>query len=155
MSAIARFDCIKKDVLKNFAIFTGLQACNFIIKRLQHGCFPVKFAKFLRTAIWKNFCEQLLLTKDFLSTAKKVGPKPCFHIILQCLKKDMTSFSKMEPFVIIVNGLQRLTIFAKNSILEETFITFFKTCQKNLTGICNHRRYIRSDDKEVKKTKNG
>ena len=67
----------------------------------------------------------------------------------------MTSFSKMEPFVIIVNGLQRLTIFAKNSILEETFITFFKTYQKNLTGICNHRRYIRSDDKEVKKTKNG
>ena len=26
-----------------------VQACNFIIKRLQHGCFPVKFSKFWRT----------------------------------------------------------------------------------------------------------
>ena len=26
-----------------------LQACNFIKKRLQHSCFPVKFAKYLRT----------------------------------------------------------------------------------------------------------
>ena len=25
------------------------KACNFIKKRLQHRCFPVKFAKFLRT----------------------------------------------------------------------------------------------------------
>ena len=44
-----------------FAIFTGkhlrrkvpllkdLQACNFIKKRLQHGCFPVNTANFLRT----------------------------------------------------------------------------------------------------------
>ena len=26
-----------------------LKACNFVNKRLQHKCFPVKFAKFLRT----------------------------------------------------------------------------------------------------------
>ena len=42
---------VKKGVLKNFANFTGKhlywslrQACNFIKKRLQHWCFPVKFA---------------------------------------------------------------------------------------------------------------
>ena len=49
-------------VLKNFAIFTGkhleplfikLQACNFINKRLQHRCFPVNSAKFLKTPISK------------------------------------------------------------------------------------------------------
>ena len=47
----------RKGVFKNFANFTGkhlcwslLQACNFIKKRLQHWCFPVKFAKFLRTS---------------------------------------------------------------------------------------------------------
>ena len=51
----------KKVVLKNFAIFTaifrniyGLQACNFIKKRLQHRCLLDKLAKFLRTVILKN-----------------------------------------------------------------------------------------------------
>ena len=39
----------------------GLQACNFIKKRLQHWYFPVKFAKFSRTLILKNLCERLLL----------------------------------------------------------------------------------------------
>ena len=44
----------KIDVLKDFANFTGKHqcwslACNFIKKRLQHRCFPVKFANFLRT----------------------------------------------------------------------------------------------------------
>ena len=51
---------VKKRVVKNFANFTGkqLKACNFIKKRLQHRCFPEKF---LRTSIFKNICEQLLL----------------------------------------------------------------------------------------------
>ena len=69
---------LKKGVLNNFANFTGkhlywslflinskntgLQPCNFIKKRLQHRCFPVKFVKFLRTAILKYICERLLLT---------------------------------------------------------------------------------------------
>ena len=39
----------------------GLQACNFIKKILQHWCFPIKFAKFLRTPILKNISERLLL----------------------------------------------------------------------------------------------
>ena len=65
----------KKALLKNFPIFTGktpaleslfnkvagVQACNFIKKRLQHRCFPVAIAKFLRTSTLKNICEQLLL----------------------------------------------------------------------------------------------
>ena len=33
----------------------------FIKKRLQHRCFPVKFANFLRTPNLKNICERLLL----------------------------------------------------------------------------------------------
>ena len=57
----------KKGVLKNFANFTGKRLCwslfliNFIKMRLQRRCFPVKFAKFLRTPIVKNICERLLL----------------------------------------------------------------------------------------------
>ena len=32
----------------------GLQAGKFIKKRFQPRCFPIKFAKFFRTPIWKN-----------------------------------------------------------------------------------------------------
>ena len=59
----------KIDVLKNFAIFTGkrlcksffnkvagLQASNFIKKRLQHRCFLVKFTKFLKLVFFLIFC---------------------------------------------------------------------------------------------------
>ena len=65
---------VKKGVLKSPASFTGkhlrwtlfnkvtdLQACNFVKKRLEHRCFPVKFATFLRTPILKIICEVLLL----------------------------------------------------------------------------------------------
>ena len=39
----------------------ALQACNFIKKKLQHRCFPVIIAKFLRIPILRNICERLLL----------------------------------------------------------------------------------------------
>ena len=35
--------------------------CKNIKKRLQHRCFPLKFAKFWRTPILNNICERLLL----------------------------------------------------------------------------------------------
>ena len=44
----------------------GLQACNFIKKRLQHRCFLGNVAKFLRTPILKNTCERLLLSFSFM-----------------------------------------------------------------------------------------
>ena len=41
----------KIGVLKNFAKFTEKDLCQslFLIKRLRRKCFPVNFAKFLRT----------------------------------------------------------------------------------------------------------
>ena len=51
----------KRGVLKNFAVFTGLQACNFIKKRLQHRCFSVNIAKFLRTSFFTDHLWRLLL----------------------------------------------------------------------------------------------
>ena len=38
----------------------GLQAYNFIKKRIQHWCFPVNVAEFLRTPFTKKICERLL-----------------------------------------------------------------------------------------------
>ena len=64
---------VKKVVLKNFANFTEKHLCwslflitfhafrpTTLLKRLQRSCFPVKFAKVLRTPILKNICERLL-----------------------------------------------------------------------------------------------
>ena len=33
-------------------LLQAFKACNFIKKRLQHSCFPVNIAKFLRTAFF-------------------------------------------------------------------------------------------------------
>ena len=38
-----------------------LKTGNFVKRRLQYRCFPVKFSKFLKTPILKNICERLLL----------------------------------------------------------------------------------------------
>ena len=59
--------CIKKDSLKSFigkhlyqSLFSiklqvaGLRTCNAVVS--QRRCFPLKFAKFLRTFIFKNTC---------------------------------------------------------------------------------------------------
>ena len=37
-----------------------VRVCNFIKKRLQHRCFPVNIAKFLRTAYFKDLLRWLL-----------------------------------------------------------------------------------------------
>ena len=37
------------------------EACNFIKKRVWHGCFPVSFAKFLRTLFSQNLSGRLRL----------------------------------------------------------------------------------------------
>ena len=61
---------LQKDFLKNFATFTGkhLSCESFFYKvtglqpsGLQHRCFLVNNAKFLRTPILKNICEPLPL----------------------------------------------------------------------------------------------
>ena len=50
----------KTSILKKFAIFAGKYLCwslfliNFVKRRLQHRCFPVNIAKFLRTAFLQN-----------------------------------------------------------------------------------------------------
>ena len=76
---------IKKAVLKNFAIFLRkhlfwslflikLQTfrSTTLIKRLQHRCFPVNIANFLKP-ILKNICKQLLLKHLFNPLLKSAG----------------------------------------------------------------------------------
>ena len=44
----------------------GLKACNFIKRRLQHRCFPEKFANFLRTPFFTEHLQCLLLLKKVI-----------------------------------------------------------------------------------------
>ena len=48
---------VRKGVLRNFAKFTGKQLCQSLWER----CFPVNFAKFLRTTFLQNTSRRLLL----------------------------------------------------------------------------------------------
>ena len=65
-------------VLKNFAKFTGKHQCQSLfliklqslgpdIKRLWHRCFPVNFAKFLRTSFLTEHLRWMLLSKMCLA----------------------------------------------------------------------------------------
>ena len=48
----------------------SLKDCNYIKKRLQHGCFPVNIAKFLRTAFLTEHLRWLLLYFRHYKTRK-------------------------------------------------------------------------------------
>ena len=67
---------VRKGLFRNFAKFTGKHLCQSLFfkkiaglrpailfkKRLWHRCFPVNFAKFLRTPLLRNNSGRLLLT---------------------------------------------------------------------------------------------
>ena len=89
-----------RGVLRNFAKFigkqlwqsfffnkvAGLRPATLLKKRLWHSCFPVKFAKFLRTPFLQNASGRLLLKifeeEEYL---KKKNTRTCFKI---CLIRD-------------------------------------------------------------------
>ena len=61
----------KKGVLRNIPKFTGKHVCQSLLrpatllkKRLWHRCFPMKFAKFLRTTFFTEHLWWLLLQND-------------------------------------------------------------------------------------------
>ena len=48
------------------SLFNKISDIDFIKKRLQHRCFPVNIAKFLRTPSLKNICKRLRLKHWFI-----------------------------------------------------------------------------------------
>ena len=83
----------KTPVLESiFNKVAGLKACNFIKKRLQHRCFPVKFAKFLRTPTLKNICERLFPTAVNLKYIwKKYTNVEYFKMLIEEVHKNETT----------------------------------------------------------------
>ena len=71
----------------------GLKACNFIKKRLQHRCFPVNFAKFLRIPFVTGHHRWLLLEGICVRTSLVKILQPChFHTL-----KSITDASERCP----------------------------------------------------------
>ena len=119
-SSLPKVFC-KKDALRNFAKFTGkhlrhslsfnkvagLRPATLLKERLWHRCFPVKFAKFLRTPIftehsggcfcdWTNNCTTLVT----LSTA----------YILETTEVTKVSQNLKENTCVIVSFLIKLQV---------------------------------------------
>ena len=71
-------------------------ACNFIKKRLQHRCFPVKFAIFLRISFFTEHLRWMLLTHLFL--VKKESLEDSSEVVLTSLLEiNALKVSKMCP----------------------------------------------------------
>ena len=77
---------IKKAVLRNFAKLTWKYLCQslslfptLLKKKLWLKCFPVNFAKFLRTPLLQNTSGWLLLTKLHDPNRRKMR-FPCFEL---------------------------------------------------------------------------
>ena len=78
--------------------------CNFIKRRLQHRCFPVKFAKFIRAPILKNICKQLLLLRN-----------GSFEIVIIILKQIIkTDNLKIDPRGLCVVNRYRIPVYSYN-----------------------------------------
>ena len=83
-----------------FNKIADLKACSFIKKRLQHRCFPVNFAKFLRTPILKNICKQLsFVRKIFMTRYREKGQFNPFRVNV------LNYFKKQPPEVFYKKGV--------------------------------------------------
>ena len=104
----------KKGVLSNFAKFTGKHLCQSLFfnkvaalrpatllkKRLWHRCFPVNFAKFLRTAFIKEHLWWRFLIKGLFVLQ---------NWLLWYVQKDKVSyFGKYKIGVVLNQNLQEI-----------------------------------------------
>ena len=95
---------VKKGVRRNFAKFTGKHLCQgpflmklqypvtLLKKRLQHRCFPVNFANFLRTPFSQNTSGRLLLV--FGGMLERQQGKPFIHQGIGCNSKNVRAAAK-------------------------------------------------------------
>ena len=117
----------------------GLQPLNKkLIKRLQHRCFPVNFAEFLRPPFLQNSSMRLLLTnKENHSSVCKICLIWLYLSLL--LRKFNSSFTALKPLLGGVNKYSHFENSAKSrwkSIGVEDFLIIIgcwhsKNCKKN------------------------
>ena len=69
----------------------GLKASSFIKKRLQHSCFPLNIAKFLRTPTLKNIYKRLVQESCSLLLDKDALFPQLSEWIFRVLTKEFTN----------------------------------------------------------------
>ena len=142
MEAVVIFSKIV--VLKNFTNFTGkhlcfvcvlfcflislqawgLKACIFIKKRLQHRCFPVKFAKILRAPFLQNISSG------------------CFCLYF---------FIKVELYLNLINGRQEwlkcgkiCNLFSSRTLRSQSLFSAYKSAYFQYISITLNLAYIKN-----------
>ena len=109
---------IEKGVLRNLAKFTRKHLCQSLFfnkvagLRLWHMCFPVNFAKFLRTPFLLNTSGRLLLEK--LKTGKTI-----FRQKICCFSKSNDLLHLQFRFIFIFN--YQKGIFSPDKMGGETY----------------------------------
>ena len=110
----------KKGVLRNFAKFTGKHLCQSLFfnkvaglrpskrekKTLWHRCFPVNFAKFLRTPFIVEHLWWLLLKivqKPVFMLSKNLlfGSSHNLNEADRCLQRDIASYISLVSFMVL------------------------------------------------------
>ena len=82
-----------------------LQVCNFIKKRLWHRCFPVNFAKFLRSPLLTKHLRWLLLKRSVrVNRSKLFNLMKTNQVLYKVEIKHTTKIQKNIP-------LNRLILF--------------------------------------------
>ena len=109
----------KKSVLRTFANITGKHLCQSLFfnifllkKRLWHRCFPVIFAKFLRTPFSIEHLWRLLLDKFFniSLTTEPMFSHSFFQKLCACDILTNFSFLSLMAVVSIYNDFQITTL---------------------------------------------
>ena len=121
---------IKKVVLKIFPVLTGKHLCRsqlFIkLKRwLQHKCFLVNTASFLKTPILKNICEQLRL---FIAYSDIENIERC-HSLVRTGSWVLISFYCVCCFLHYLSFLLLLFVESAPSWSIEVIFSVFRTNQ--------------------------
>ena len=101
--------------------------CNVIKKKFQHSCFPMNFAKFLRTPISKCTSRWLLL-------------KECFYPMQSCQKHSGRSFQL--TWVTINN-------FKKDFTFSVIFVGFLFNLKVSVIKYCNPNKHVRINDQKT------
>ena len=102
----------------------GLQACNFIKKILQERCFPVNFARILRTAFLQNTSGRIFWL-FYILKKNKIDTNECrFSHIAKSAPRNQFNVKRIQQKVLIQPQMNRQKqpseLFLKESFENST-----------------------------------
>ena len=107
---------------------------------LWHRCFPVNFAKFLRTAFWQNSSRWLLLTSFMVPKAKKTFRSSYHSCSIKKRARNFTKFTGKQVHQIKKRTLAQVVPCEFYEISNSTFFTehLWTTVSVPWETICHH-----------------